>query len=74
MNGFNNERYVLNFIAAINLDACGLPFMASALEEYLIGDLQHKINLLNGTGNYNVTAVAMSQPAAADVLAPMDRA
>ncbi len=53
MNGYHDERYVLDYMAAINLDACGLPFMASALEEYLIADVgRRSINLINGTGNY----------------------
>ena len=51
MNGYNNERYILDYMASIDLDTCGLPFMASALEEYLISELRNRINLINGTGN-----------------------
>jgi hypothetical protein len=51
MNGYHGEMYVLDYIASINLDGCGLAFMASALEEYLISDLRRKTNLINGTGN-----------------------
>ncbi len=49
--GYNNEVYVLDYMASIDLDTRGLPFMAPALEEYLISELGNKINLINGTGN-----------------------
>jgi hypothetical protein len=51
MNGYRNETYVLDYMMSINLDACGLHFMAASLEEYLISDLKNKVNLINGTGN-----------------------
>ena len=51
MDGDNNERYILDYMASVDLDACGLLFMASALEEYLISELRNKINLINRIGN-----------------------
>jgi hypothetical protein len=51
MRGYNNENYILDYIATINLDAISIGFMAWALEEYLITELKNSINLINGTGN-----------------------
>ena len=51
MNGHNNEVYILDWIASIDLDAHLLGFMASSLEEYLITELRSKFNLLNSIGN-----------------------
>ncbi len=51
MGGNNKGRYILDYMASVDLDACGLPFMASALEEYLISELRNKIKLINGIGN-----------------------
>lgn len=53
MNGYDNEQYIVDCVAAIDLDTCGIPFMASSLEEYLIRDVgEQSINLVNGTGNH----------------------
>ena len=48
---YGQETYILDYIASINLDTLAMPFMASALEEYLISSLSGRLNLLNGTGN-----------------------
>ena len=45
------ETYILDYLASIDLDRLGIPFMAPALEEYLITSLRSRINLMNGTGN-----------------------
>ena len=50
MNGYGGERYILEYIVAIDLEAVNLAFMASALEEFLIAELRSELNLLNGTG------------------------
>ena len=51
MDGYNEEVYILDYMASVNLDAIGFPFMASALEEHLITSVKDTLNLLNGTGN-----------------------
>ena len=51
MNNCGGEVYILDYIAWIDLDRLHIPFMAPALEEFLISTLRTKINLLNGTGN-----------------------
>ena len=51
MNGYHNERYVLDYMASIDLDSLNMAFLATALEEYLISELKKSLNLLNGTGN-----------------------
>ena len=51
MNGYHNEKYILDYIATIDLDSLNLAFLASALEEYLITELKGAVNLINGTGN-----------------------
>lgn len=52
MKGYGGEEYVLNYLAAINLDVLGLAFMAPSLEEFLISELNKgSLNLINGTGN-----------------------
>jgi hypothetical protein len=51
MKGYFEETYILDYIASIDLDSVGIPFMAPALEEHLITALQNELNLLNGTGN-----------------------
>jgi hypothetical protein len=51
MTGYDQETYVLDFMASIDLDSPGLSFMAPALEEFLISNLKSKLNLINGTGN-----------------------
>jgi hypothetical protein len=51
MNGHHGEVYILDFMASIDLDKLEIPFIASALEEYLISALRDDLNLLNGTGN-----------------------
>lgn len=51
MNGYHGEVYILDFMAAIDLDKLQIPFIAPALEEYLITNLRDSINLINGTGN-----------------------
>jgi hypothetical protein len=51
MNGYNNEVYIVDYMASIDLDACSLAFMAPALEEFLISNLNSSLHLINGTGN-----------------------
>ncbi len=51
MKGYNSEVYVLEWIISIDLDAISAPFLAPALEEYLIAETRKQINLINGTGN-----------------------
>ena len=51
MNGYNNEVYVVEYIASIDLDKQNIPFLSPALEEFLISNLCNKLNLFNGTGN-----------------------
>lgn len=51
MNGYNNEKYILDYMATIDLDKLQIGFLASGLEEYLITELKSKIKLINGTGN-----------------------
>ena len=51
MNGYSNEKYILDYMATINLDALDIGFLASGLEEYLITELKGSIKLINGTGN-----------------------
>jgi hypothetical protein len=51
MDGYRNERYILDYIVTINLDRLDIGFFASALEEYLITRLNANLNLLNGIGN-----------------------
>lgn len=51
MNGYHNEKYILDYMASIDLDSLNLAFLASALEEYLITELKSSLNLINGTGN-----------------------
>jgi hypothetical protein len=53
MKNCKGDVYILDAMASINLDLKRLqmPFMASALEEYLIVNLKDRLNLLNGTGN-----------------------
>ena len=48
---YGQETYILDYMASIDLDRLRIPFMASALEEYLILSLRSSINLMNGTGN-----------------------
>lgn len=48
---YGNERYILDFIASIDLDSLNLAFLAPSLEEYLISELKNSIKLINGTGN-----------------------
>ncbi|MEO7100810.1 MAG: hypothetical protein ABI162_15720 [Luteolibacter sp.] len=48
---YGQDTYILDYIASISLDKLAIPFMASALEEYLISSLSSRLNLLNGTGN-----------------------
>jgi hypothetical protein len=48
---YGQDTYILDYIASINMDRLAMPFMASALEEYLISSLSGRLNLLNGTGN-----------------------
>jgi hypothetical protein len=48
---YGQETYILDYMASIDLDRLRIPFMASALEEYLISSLRSSINLMNGTGN-----------------------
>jgi len=48
---YGKEIYVLDFMASIDLDTLGIPFMASALEEHLILTLRSQFQLMNGTGN-----------------------
>jgi hypothetical protein len=45
------KAYIIDYIAAIDLDEIKLAVMASALEEHLITSLRSSLNLLNGTGN-----------------------
>jgi hypothetical protein len=51
MNGYRGEIYILDFMASIDLDKLEVPFLAPALEEYLISTLRKDLNLINGTGN-----------------------
>ena len=51
MNGYRGEVYILDFMASIDLDKLQIPFVAPALEEYLITNLRDSLNLINGTGN-----------------------
>ena len=51
MNGYRNEKYILEYMASIDLDSLNLTFLAPALEEYLITELKPSLNLINGTGN-----------------------
>jgi hypothetical protein len=51
MNGYRDEKYVLEYMAAVDLDAIKCGFLAAALEEFLITELKGSINLINGTGN-----------------------
>jgi hypothetical protein len=51
MNGYRNEKYILDYMASIDLDSLKLTFLAPALEEYLITELKRSLNLINGTGN-----------------------
>jgi len=46
---YGKDIYILNYIASIDMEK--IPFMAPALEEYLISSLSGKINLLNVAGN-----------------------
>lgn len=48
---YGPDTYILDYTASIDLDKLAMPFMASALEEYLISTLSGRLNLLNGTGN-----------------------
>jgi len=51
MNGYHNERYILDYMAAIDLSTPELGFLSPALEEFLISYLcKGRLNLLNGTG------------------------
>lgn len=53
MDGHRNEKYISDYAASIDLDSLNLPFLAPALEEYLILELKNSnsINLLNRIGN-----------------------
>jgi hypothetical protein len=51
MNGYHNEKYILDYMASVELDSRNIVFLATALEEYLISELRNSLNLLNGTGN-----------------------
>ena len=51
MNGYNEEVYVVEYIASIDLDKLNISFIAPALEEFLITSLCNKLNLINGIGN-----------------------
>lgn len=51
MDGYHSETYILEWIISIDMDFNETPFLASALEEYLITNLKKRINLINGTGN-----------------------
>ena len=51
MNGYRNEKYILEYMASIDFDSLNLRFLAPALEEYLITELKSDLNLINGTGN-----------------------
>ncbi len=51
MNGYRGEVYVLDYMASLDLDKLQIPFMAPSLEEYLITNLRHSLNLINGIGN-----------------------
>jgi len=44
---YGKERFILDYIVTINLDAINLGFMAWALEEYLITELKNSIYLIN---------------------------
>src|SRR5208283_5497809 len=50
MNNATGRPYRLQYSTSISLDKVGLGFMASALEEFLLGALKNKLHLLNGTG------------------------
>lgn len=51
MNNKAGTPFILEYIAALNLDSLKAPFLISALEEYIISDLKQKHHLLNCTGN-----------------------
>ena len=51
MNGNRGEKYVLDYMASIELESLNLVFMSPALEEYLISELRGQLKLMNGTGN-----------------------
>jgi hypothetical protein len=51
MNGYNDEKYILDYMVTIDLDNLNVIFLASALEEYLITQLKGSLKLINGTGN-----------------------
>ena len=50
MNGFNNEEYIVEYIASIDLEKQDIAFLSPALEEYLIMNLSNKLNLINRIG------------------------
>jgi|SRR5882724_3109997 len=51
MNGYDNERYILDYMVTIDLDCLDVGFFSPALEEFLITQLRNNLNLINGTGN-----------------------
>jgi hypothetical protein len=51
MNGYNDEKYILDYMVTIDLDCLNVGFLASALEEFLITQLKSNLKLINGTGN-----------------------
>jgi hypothetical protein len=67
---YGQDTYILDYIISINLDKLEIPFMASALEEYLITSLTGRLNLLNGTGNS--TKANVKECIAASVSEPAD--
>jgi hypothetical protein len=50
-SGRDSEEYIIDYIASINLEENEIPFMAPALEEFLITDLSSKLMLMNAIGN-----------------------
>ena len=51
MNGHGSQVFIADYIASIDLDKTEIPFMASALEEFLISALKRKLHLINSIGN-----------------------
>lgn len=50
MKGANDQVFIIEYLASIDLDALNMHFMASSLEEYLISNLTNKLPLMNVTG------------------------
>ena len=48
---FTKDGYIIDYIASIDMDKLNTPFMAPALEEFLITELREPLNLFNSIGN-----------------------